>query len=137
MPSRFSCDGHNVSPPLAWDGLPSGTQSLAIICTSRTSVGSTWVHWLVYDMPSSATGLPEAAPSMNGLPQGSANGKNGWGRNDYGGPCPAAGERRCHFCLYALDTTLDLPEGASRSKVLRAMRGHVLAEAELVGRYSR
>ena len=137
IPAKYSCDGEDISPPLQWSDPPQGTQSLALICDDPDAPIGTWVHWVLYNLPAQARSLPEAVPPEAELPDGSRHGENGWGRLDYGGPCPPSGTHRYFFKLYALDTMLDLDAGASKKQVLQAMEGHILAETELMGVYSR
>lgn len=137
IPRKYTCDGEDISPPLAWSGLPKGTKSLTLISDDPDTPGG-WVHWLLYDIPPDASGLSEGVPAQAELADGSRHGTNGWGRQDYGGPCcPPGRTHHYSFRLYALDTTLDLPSGASEKQVMAAMEGHVLAQAELMGTYSR
>lgn len=141
IPSRYTCDGSNVSPPLAWTELPEGTKSLALIVTDPDAPDpkapkTTWVHWVLYDLPAEAKGLREAIP-VKGLPEGTLEGSNDWGRTGYGGPCPPIGRHRYVHTLYALDKTLADLDRPTRAAVLAAMEGHVLASAELIGTYQR
>jgi Raf kinase inhibitor-like YbhB/YbcL family protein len=134
IPVRYSCDGKDISPPLVWDDPPEGTQSLALIMDDPDAPVGTWDHWIVFNIPTELRKLPEAVST------GDINatfGKNSWGRNDYGGPCPPSGTHRYFFKLYALDTTLSLDENADKGQVIVAMDGHVLAETELMGTFSR
>ena len=135
IPARYSCQGEDVSPPLAWQDAPTGTQSFALIMDDPDAPGGTWVHWIVYNLPAHVNALPEGVTAQKGLPQGALQGRNSWGRNDYGGPCPPSGTHRYFFKLYALDSMLNLPPGASKEDVLHAMEGHLLAEAQLMGTY--
>jgi len=142
IPQRYTCDGQDVSPPLAWSGVPRGTQSLVLIvddpdAPDPAAPKRTWVHWVLYNLPDDARSLPEAVPSDADLTGGGQHGENSWRRLGYGGPCPPSGTHRYFFKLYALDTVLDLSAGADKKQVLQAMEGHVLAEAELMGTYSR
>ncbi len=140
IPSRYTCEGQDISPALSWFGLPTGTKSLALIVDDPDAPDPkapkmTWVHWVLYDLPASATGLPEGV-SKAGLSHGTKEGMNDWKRTGYGGPCPPVGEHRYFFKLYALDTVLDL--GTPTKKQLEdAMKGHILAKAELVGKYEK
>ena len=141
IPSRYTCDGANVSPPLAFATVPAGTKSLALIVTDPDAPDpkapkTTWVHWIVYDLPGDATGLREAVPAK-GLPAGALEGTNDWGRTGYGGPCPPIGRHRYVHTLYALDTVLADLDKPTRAKLLAAMEGHVLAKTELIGTYQR
>jgi len=136
IPERYTCDGENVSPPLAWRGIPPETRSLALIVDDPDAPAKTWVHWVIYNLPAASAGLPENIPPEKSVTAG-RQGRNDFGRIGYGGPCPPSGTHRYHFKLYALDAELDLPPGASKAELLRAMQGHVLAEATLIGRYRR
>ena len=142
IPTRFTCDGPNISPPLAWTGAPSGTRSFALIvddpdAPDPAAPTRVWVHWVLYDVPASVTQLAEGA-SGAGLPPGAREGRNDGGRRGYGGPCPPIGRHRYFHKVYALDNELpDLGERAGKAELERAMAGHVLAKAELVGTYQR
>ena len=137
VPVKYSCDGEDISPPLAWGEPPEGTQSFVLIMDDPDAPGGTWDHWIIFNIPANTYGLEEALP-VTGLNPGLISvAKNSWGRNDYGGPCPPGGTHRYFFKLYALDTILSLDESASKRKVLAAMEGHILAEAELMGTYNR
>ncbi len=141
LASRYTCDGSNVSPPLTFSDLPSGTKSLALIVTDPDAPDPkapkmTWVHWVLYGLPADATGLREAIPAK-GLPPGTLFGTNDWGRTGYGGPCPPIGRHRYVHTLYALDTVLADLDKPTRAKLLAAMQGHVLQTAELIGTYQR
>jgi Raf kinase inhibitor-like YbhB/YbcL family protein len=138
IPQKYTCDGQDISPPLQWSDPPQGTQSLALICDDPDAPVGTWVHWVLYNLPAEARALPEAVPPDAELSDGSRQGKNGWGNLGYGGPCPPGGStHRYFFKLYALDTVLDLEAGASKKQVLQAMEGHILAQTEVMGVYSR
>jgi len=141
IPSRYTCDGANVSPPLAWTDVPEGTKSLALLVTDPDAPDpkapkTTWVHWVLYDLPVDAKGLREAIP-VKGLPPGTLEGSNDWGRTGYGGPCPPIGRHRYVHTIYALDTVLTDLDRPTRAALLAAMEGHVLASAELIGTYHR
>ena len=140
IPRRFTCEGDDVSPELRWSRLPEGTLSLVLIVDDPDAPDPknpkrTWVHWVLYDIPPTATGLPEGTKAA-GLPEGTREGKNDWKRTGYGGPCPPIGRHRYFHKLYALDTLLDL-DAPSKAQVERAMQGHVLAQVELVGLYEK
>lgn len=140
IPAKFTADGQDVSPALSWSGLPAGTKELALICDDPDApTPEPWVHWVIYKLPGNAMGLPENVPTTEKLsaPAGAVQGKNSWGRTGYGGPSPPRGLHHYHFKLYALDATLDLGPGADKKRLLAAMKGHVLAEAEVVGTYER
>jgi Raf kinase inhibitor-like YbhB/YbcL family protein len=137
IPSRYTCEGEDLSPPLTWSGAPAGTRSFALIMEDPDAPGGTFVHWVVYNLPASVTSLPEGIRSDSDLPQGAVHGQNSWGRNTYGGPCPPRGPHRYFFTLYALDRQLALAPGATKEALLRAMEGHILAQAQLMGTYQR
>ncbi len=141
MPSRFTCDGTNISPPLAWSGAPAGTKSFALVVTDPDAPDPkapkmTWVHWVVYNLPADAAGLREAIPSKE-LPAGTLDGTSDFGETGYGGPCPPVGRHRYIHTLYALDAVLADLGKPTRAKLLGAMQSHVLATAELIGTYQR
>jgi len=141
IPARCTCDGKDISPALAWSGLPGGTKSLALIvddpdAPDPAAPKMTWVHWVLYNVPPGATGLPEGVKSGE-MPKDTKEGLNDWKRTGYGGPCPPIGRHRYFFKLYALDTLLGDLGRADKAAVERAMRGHVVAHAELVGSYER
>ncbi len=140
IPSVYTCDGKDVSPPLAWSGVPAEAKSLAFILDDPDAPDpkapkTTWVHWVLFNIPPTATGLPEAVTSK-ALPAGTREGINDWKRAGYGGPCPPIGRHRYVHKLYALDTTLDF-ERPTKARLEAAMRGHVLGEARLIGTYQR
>lgn len=137
IPRRFTCDGEDVSPPLGWQGLPDGAKSLALIADDPDAPRKTWVHWVLYNLPAARGDLPEGVPPERTLAGGGRQGTNDFGRIGYGGPCPPSGTHRYFFKLYALGAQLDLLPGATKEELLRAMEGHVLAEAQLMGRYRR
>jgi hypothetical protein len=137
IPVKYSCDGENISPPLAWNDHPEGTMSFALINDDPDAPVGIWIHWVLYNIPGDSSGLDEAIPAQTELADGSQHGENSWGRFDYGGPCPPSGTHRYFFKLYALDTLLDLGAGADKGTLLDAMEGHILAEAELMGTYER
>jgi Raf kinase inhibitor-like YbhB/YbcL family protein len=141
IPAKYTCEGEDVSPALTWSGVPSGTKSLALIvddpdAPDPAAPKMTWVHWVLYDVPPSAKGLLEAV-GANSLPRGTREGLNDWKRTGYGGPCPPIGRHRYFFKLYALDTELgDLGE-PTKAQLKKAMAGHILDEAQLVGVYQK
>ncbi len=137
IPRKYTCDGEDASPPLAWSGAPQGTRGFALVMDDPDAPGGTWDHWVLYGLRADAVALPEGAPAVPTLEGGVRQGKNSWGRVGYGGPCPPRGVHRYFFKLYALDVALDLAPGATKAQLLAAVRGHVLAEAELMGRYGR
>ena len=137
IPVQYSCDGSDVSPPLQWDEPPEGTVSFALIADDPDAPFRTWVHWVLYNLPAGTRALAEAVPPDAEPPIGGRHGQNSWKRLGYGGPCPPSGTHRYFFKLYALDAALDLEPGASAEQVRQAMEGHILAEGELMGTYSR
>jgi Raf kinase inhibitor-like YbhB/YbcL family protein len=137
IPSKYTCDGANISPPLEWSDVPDGARSLALIVEDPDAPRGLFLHWLIYDLPASEYGLTEGIGIEADEAGGAKQGRNGFGKHGYGGPCPPGGVHRYFFRLYALDTSLDVPSGATREVVERAMRDHVIAEAEMMGRYQR
>ncbi|MEA3366279.1 MAG: YbhB/YbcL family Raf kinase inhibitor-like protein [Candidatus Hydrogenedentes bacterium] len=139
IPKQYTADGEDVSPPLSWTGVPEETQSLALICDDPDAPVGTWVHWVIWNIPVSETGLKEGIPAKEReLPNGAVQGTNDFRKIGYGGPAPPRGPaHRYFFKLYALDTSLDLAPGAKKDALEKAMEGHVLAEAQLVGQYAR
>ena len=138
IPDKYTCEGEDFSPPLSWSNIHEGTLSFALISDDTDTAGGTWDHWVIYNIPADAEGLPEAVPTDESLPDGSKQGVNSWGRTGYGGPCPPHGKlHRYFFKLYALDITLTLPPDESKSSIEAAMEGHILENASLMGTYSR
>src|SRR5262249_52824151 len=140
IPSKYTCEGEDVSPPLAWEDAPNGAKSLVLIIDDPDAPDPkapkmVWVHWVVYNMPPDTKSLPENAGKAR-LPLGALLGLNDFQKTGYGGPCPPIGRHRYFHKLYALDITLDLRD-ATKSQIERAMRGHVLANAELIGTYQK
>ena len=136
IPRRFTCDGKNVSPPLAWSGAPAATQSFALIVDDPDAPGGTFTHWILFNLPA-GTQLLRPAMKASKLPPGAALGVNGFGKEGYGGPCPPSGEHRYIHHLYALDTTLGSLDKPNRQQIDAALTGHVLGEATLIGKYAR
>lgn len=141
IPLRHTCDGHDLSPPLVWSGVPDDAQSLVLIvddpdAPDPAAPAMTWVHWVLYNLPPQIHELPEGISPAH-LPDGTLQGKNDWKRTGYGGPCPPIGEHRYFHKLFALDVRLPDLQLPARGELERAMRGHVLAQAELMGRYQR
>lgn len=141
IPAAYTCQGRDVSVPLAWDGLPAGTRSLALIvddpdAPDPAAPRMTWVHWVLYNIPPGTAGLPEGVRAA-GLPKGTLEGSNDWGRTGYGGPCPPTGRHRYFFKLYALDVVLPDLGTPDKKRLERAMKGHVLAQHALVGTYAK
>ena len=137
IPARYTCDGEDVSPPLEWSGVPKGTNTSALTCDDPDAPSGLWVHWVVFDLPPSVTGLPEGVPPTPEISGGGRQGKNDFRKIGYGGPCPPSGTHRYVFTLYALDSPSGLPAGATRQDLLAAAKNHVLGQATLTGTYSR
>lgn len=135
IPSRYTCDGQDMSPPLQWSKGPPGTQSYAIIMDDPDAPNGTFVHWVMWNIIGHQ--LQENIPLQASLTGGGAQGTNSFKDIGYGGPCPPSGTHRYFFHLYALDRTLDLEPGATKQGLLDAMNGHILAQGELIGTYSR
>ncbi len=141
IPRQHTCEGADTSPPLAWTGVPAGAKSLVLIvddpdAPDPAAPKMTWVHWVLYDIPPGASGLPEAVKAA-ALPPPTREGLNDWRRTGYGGPCPPIGRHRYFFKLYALDRALGDLGHPTKARVEAAMKGHVLAQAELVGTYQK
>lgn len=138
IPVQYTCDGADLSPPLVWSDPPPGTQSFALISDDPDTPIGTWVHWVVYGLPAGSRGLQEGIPKTETLPDGTQQGITDFGRSGYGGPCPPAGKpHRYFFKLFALDTALALSPKMTKTDLLMAMNGHILAQTELVGFYER
>jgi hypothetical protein len=138
IPSKYTCDGQDINHDLAWTDVPEGAKSLVLINDDPDAPVGLWVHWVLYNIPPQTKGLAEAVDKKAAtLGDGSVQGTNSWGRIGYGGPCPPGGVHRYFFKLYALDAMLDLQPGAKKDDVEKAMKGHILAQAELMGRYTR
>lgn len=139
IPAKYSCVGKNISPALAWNEPPAGTQSFALIVDDPDAPMGTWVHWVLFNIPAEARNLPEDLPitGKNVDPNAIYVGKNSSGGARYDGPCPPSGTHRYYFKLYALDTTISLLPGATKEQLLKEMDGHILAQAELMGTFSK
>jgi Raf kinase inhibitor-like YbhB/YbcL family protein len=138
IPVKHTADGDDRSPELRWSGAPPNARSFALICEDPDAPRGTWTHWVLFNIPTDKNTLPEGVPAEKELADGARQGKNDFGKIGYGGPSPPKGKpHRYFFKLYALDTKLDLPAGATRQQVLDAIKGHVVAEAQLMGRYGR
>ncbi len=141
VPILYTCDGQDISPPLTWSGLPEGTKSLALIVDDPDAPDPkapkmTWVHWVLYNIPPDTNGLSEGVASAE-LPVGTQEGMNDWKRTGYGGPCPPIGSHRYYHKLYALDSILPNLDKPTKVQLEKAMQGHVLGHAELIGTYQR
>ena len=139
IPAKYTCVGRNISPALSWGGPPAGTQSFALIMDDPDAPGGTWVHWVLYNIPVDLWSLQEDLPvtGKNTEPNAIFTGKNSAGNIGYDGPCPPGGTHRYFFKLYALDATISLLPGAKKDQLLKEMEGHILAQAELMGTFSK
>jgi Raf kinase inhibitor-like YbhB/YbcL family protein len=139
IPAKYSCSGKNISPGLAWDEPPAGTRSFALIVDDPDAPMGTWVHWVLFNIPANTRELQEDLPisGKNVDPNAMYVGKNSSSNTRYDGPCPPSGTHRYYFKLYALDTTLSLQPGATKEQVLAEMKGHLLAQGELMGTFSK
>ncbi len=137
IPKKFGYKEANISPPLEWRDVPPQVKSLTLLVEDPDAPMGTWIHWVIFDIPPSAHGLKEHVPTDKTLPDGAIQGKNDFGDVGYGGPVPPSGTHRYFFKLYALDITLKLQAGSTKPEVMKAMQGHILGEAELIGRYAR
>jgi Raf kinase inhibitor-like YbhB/YbcL family protein len=137
IPPRYTCNGENVSPPIAWKGVPDGTRSITVICEDPDAPMGIWVHWVYYDIPPQASPLPENIPAEERPAAGGTQGITDFLTIGYGGPCPPSGTHRYFFRVFAVDTELNLPPGSTKEEVLSSMEGHLLGMGELMGRFSR
>jgi Raf kinase inhibitor-like YbhB/YbcL family protein len=138
IPKQYTGDGVDRSPPLAWSEPPAGTQSLALICEDPDAPRGTWVHWVLFNLPAQSRELEEGLPTTETLGNGAKQGTNDFGNIGYGGPAPPKGKpHRYFFKLYALDGAVALPAGATKSKLMDALKGHILAQGQLLGQYGR
>ncbi len=138
IPVKYTCQGDDVSPPLRWEGAPANTKSFALICDDPDAPGGTWVHWVIYNQPPDAPSLLENTAKAEVLPNGAAQGRNSFGNIGYGGPCPPRGKaHRYFFKVYALDVALTFKEHPDKEKLLAAMKGHLVAQGQLMGTYQR
>ena len=141
IPSLYTCDGSDMSPPLKWSGLPEGTKGLVLIvddpdAPDPAAPKMTWVHWVLYNIPPDTTGLSQDI-RVSGLPPGTGQGLNDWKRTGYGGPCPPIGQHRYFFKLYALNTLLTGLGNPTKARLEQAMRNHIIAQTSLIGTYKR
>lgn len=132
IPSLYTCDGEDRNPPLKISGVPLHAKSLVLIHDDPDAPMGTWVHWLLWNIDPETEEIPE-----DSVPQGAVEGTTSWGKTGYGGPCPPSGTHRYLFKLYALDTLLGLPSSADKDRLERALEGHIIAQAELIGLYQR
>ena len=137
IPRAYTCDGPNVSPALEWSGVPKSAKTLTIICDDPDAPSGTWVHWVLYNLPAENIGLVENTPATESLRAGGFQGKNDFEKIGYGGPCPPSGTHHYFFKTYALDVELPLKAGATKAELEKAMEGHIVGQAQLMGTYRR
>ena len=137
IPAKYTADGQDISPPLTWTKVPEAAKSIALVVDDPDAPGKIWVHWVMWNIPPEVTSLEEGVPADKELPNGARQGKTDFGSIGYGGPAPPSGVHRYFFKVYALDTMLDLPAGATKLELERAMEGHILSRRELLGKYTR
>jgi Raf kinase inhibitor-like YbhB/YbcL family protein len=137
IPVKFTCKGDDLSPQLDWVDAPQGTVTFTLVMDDPDAPVGTWDHWVLFNIPSPITSLPEGSGNGTSLPTGAVHGRNGWGDQKYGGPCPPSGIHHYSFVLYAIDTALSLPAGANKGAILKALEGHILAQAQLMGTFSK
>jgi len=137
IPTKYSSEGDDISPPLAWSGVPKEAKSLVLICDDPDAPMGTWVHWVIYNLPPTTASLAEAVAPAKTRGDGSMQGYNSAGKVGYQGPMPPSGTHRYFFRLYALDKMLELKPGATRAELDGAMKGHILAQGQLMGTYTR
>lgn len=138
IPKKYACDGEDISPPLTWADAPSGTKIFALICDDPDAPILTWIHWVIYGIPAERRELKEGLSKQESLDEGIMQGTNSWRRPGYGGPCPPGGStHRYFFKLYALDMMPELRPGEGKKGLEKAIRGHILAETQLMGLYAR
>jgi Raf kinase inhibitor-like YbhB/YbcL family protein len=137
IPSKYTCDDQNVSPPLSLSSVPDSAKSLALICDDPDAPAGTWVHWVMYNIPPKTKELPENIPPKKELPDGTKQGLNDFRNYGYGGPCPPSGTHRYFFKIYALDTELKPGGDITKQDLLDMMKDHILAQGQLMGKYSR
>jgi len=138
IPQKYTCTGEDVSPPLSWSDAPKGAKSLVLICDDPDAPVGTWVHWVLYALPPTITKLEEGVPPEGEVLNGAKQGRNDFGNLGYGGPCPPPGKpHRYYFKLYAVDMKPELKPGATKAEVLKTIKGHILDESQLMGRFGR
>jgi Raf kinase inhibitor-like YbhB/YbcL family protein len=137
IPSKYTCDGADASPPLQWEPVPEGTKSIALVSDDPDAPVGTWVHWVLFDLPPETRQLAENIPTDKTLPNGARQGTNDFRKIGHGGPCPPGGTHRYFFKIYALDSLIDLSPGANKQELLKVMQGHILGQGELMGKYKR
>lgn len=138
IPQEYTCQGRNISPQLEWEGLPSGTQSLALVCDDPDAPAGTWVHWVIYNIPATTSNLKQGIPTSPQLAEGMLQGKNDFGNRGWAGPCPPPGRpHRYFFKLYALDKVLTAQPGLTKKQILSLIQPNILVKTEMYGTYQR
>lgn len=137
IPSKYTCDGKNISPQLSWDKPSDKIKTFAIIVNDPDAPGGNFIHWIIFNIPDSILSLPEDVTPMRNIPEEAALGTNSFGHIGYNGPCPPSGAHRYFFRIYGLDTSIKLEAGIEENDLLKAMKNHVVAEGELMGKYKR
>ncbi|MGZ7050293.1 MAG: YbhB/YbcL family Raf kinase inhibitor-like protein [Methanobacterium sp.] len=137
IPTKYSCEGLNFSPPLELESITNEAVSLAIICEDPDAPRGIWSHWVIFNLPPETTKLPEMVMPREKLENGASQGSNGWGTIGYRGPCPPSGTHRYYFKIYALDVKLNLSAGVTREELLKALESHVIDEGQIMGTYTR
>lgn len=137
IPAKYTCDGEDFSPPLKWDNVPAGIQSIALICDDPDAPMGTWVHWVIFNLPAEKRELAENSPDDETFPDGTRQGINDFGSIGYGGPCPPGGTHRYFFKIYALDVIIDLVSIVDKETLLREIEGHIIGQGKLMGKYQR
>lgn len=137
IPSKYTCDGINISPSIEWQGIPEGTKSIALICDDPDAPIGDWVHWILFNIPPSVRSIKEGFTYRNKPAPEILAGRTDFGKLEYGGPCPPSGTHRYFFKIYAVDTMLKLSEGSTKKQLLQAVEGHILGKGELMGTYNR
>jgi len=138
IPKQYTCEGKDMSPPLSWSGVPSSAKTVAMILDDPDAPMGTWTHWVIWNIPATTTTLSEGMAKDASVSGGIRQGKNSWPKTGYNGPCPPPGKaHRYYFTLYALDTSLSIPDSSNRSQLEAAMKGHILAQGQLLGMYAK
>ena len=137
IPSKYTCDGEDISPPLHWEAVPDGTASIAIISDDPDAPVGTWVHWVLFNLPPDTKELKEKFPDDETLPDGTRQGITDFGATGYGGPCPPSGTHRYYFKIYALDKKIDVATIVDKTQLLQEMEGHIIGQGQLIGKYQR
>lgn len=138
IPSRFTCEGENISPELSWSGAPEGTKTFALILHDPDAPHKGgYTHWVLFNLPATLNQIPENVPKTSTFPGSGIQGKNDGGKSGYTGPCPPSGSHRYYFHLYAVDSQLDLRENTTKAELEKALNGHILVQTDLMGRYKK